>query len=134
MLKRSFLLITALLLLSGCKTLLTQQDSEKSLLETLKAYEATMRWGYPGQTYNFLRKDLAEKTEIPSTLQNIRITGYKVISAPVISNENLASQVVVIGYVFDDRQVEHSLTDRQLWEYGKEKKTWHRINSIPDLR
>ena len=68
MLKRSFLLITALFLLSGCKTLLTQQDSEKSLLETLKAYEATMRWGYPGQAYNFLRKDLARKTEIPTVL------------------------------------------------------------------
>lgn len=134
MLKRSFLLIIAVFLLAGCNTLLTQKESEKSLMETLKAYEATMRWGYPGQAYNFLRKDLAEKTEIPATLQNIRITGYKVISSPVKSDENLASQVVVIGYVFDDRQVERSLTDRQLWEYDKEKKSWHRINPIPDLR
>ncbi len=134
MLKRSFLLIIALFMLSGCKTLLTQKESETSLLETLKAYEATMRWGYPGQAYNFLRKDLAEKTEIPATLENIRVTGYKVIRSPIRSDETLASQVAVIGYVFDDRQVEISLTDRQLWEYDEEKKTWLRINPIPELK
>ena len=127
------LLLSLLLLLTGCQTML-QKDSEKAISGTLKSYEASLRWGYAGQAYNFLRKDLAEKAKIPANLQNIKITDYKVIKRADLVAEDTASQMVVIGYVFEDEQIEKSLTDNQLWGYNKEKKTWSRINMIPEFK
>jgi hypothetical protein len=136
LLRHTLLLLTPLLLLPGCKSIdmLYQKDSEKSLQATLHAYQATMRWGYPGQAYNFLHQDLAASAQVPGGLENIQVTGYKVIKRPDLVAEDQASQVVIIGYVFNDRQVEKSLTDRQLWQYDKEKDAWARINPIPEFK
>ncbi len=135
-LKHLMLPLAVLLLLVGCQSLptLTQGDEERSLQKTLRAYEATMRWGYPGQAYNFLRDDLAQKSLPPESLSNIRITGYKVIRAPGKSTDGTVSQLAVIGYIFIDRQVEHSITDQQQWEYDKESDHWSRINPMPEFK
>lgn len=128
-------LLTLLALLSGCKTLnLMQSNKEESLQDRLKAYQSTVRWGYPGQAYNFLRKDIAAKTPIPDNLNNVSVTDYKPIGLPSLVSENQASQSAVIGFIFDDRQVEKTLHDQQLWEYDPEAETWFRINPIPEYR
>ncbi|WP_321528997.1 hypothetical protein [Sedimenticola selenatireducens] len=66
-LKTTLILLT-LSLLTGCKTLNLMQDKkEETLQDRLKAYQSTVRWGYPGQAYNFLRQDIAAKTPVPLT-------------------------------------------------------------------
>ncbi len=130
---RSFFLIAVALTLTACQSLM-QKESEKTLQERLKAYEASVRWGYPGQAYNFLEPELAKKSEVPTSLVNIKVTQYKVIQRPNLVAENMAASVVVIGYVHDERQVERSLTDRQLWEYNTESKLWYRTNPIPEFK
>lgn len=128
-------LLLMLALLAGCKTLNMMQDKkEESLQETLKNYRTAIRWGYPGQAYNYLRKDLAAKATVPTNLNNISITNYKVIQLPDLVSETQASQTAVISYIFDDRQVEKSITDRQLWEFDKENQAWTRINPIPEYQ
>ncbi len=129
-------LFTLLLLITGCQGLptLTQGDEERSLEQTLRAYGATVRWGYPGQAYNFLHPDLAEPSPLPDSLQNIRITGYQVIRPPTKVADGTVNQTVVIGYIFIDRQVEHSVTDQQRWEYDKDTNSWSRINPLPELK
>ncbi|TVO76671.1 hypothetical protein [Sedimenticola selenatireducens] len=128
-------LLLVVALLSGCKTLNMMQDKkEESLQETLKNYRTAIRWGYPGQAYNYLHKDLAEKAVIPANLNNISITDYKVVQPPDLVSEKQASQTAVISYIFDDRQVEKSLTDRQLWEFNEETTSWTRINPIPEYQ
>lgn len=128
-------IMATLILLSGCKTLNLMQDKkEESLQNRLKAYQSTLRWGYPGQAYNFLRKDIAAKTPLPANLANVSVTEYKVIRPPELVSEDQAAQTAVIGFIFDDRQVEKTLHDRQLWEYDPEAKTWFRINPIPEYR
>jgi hypothetical protein len=128
-------LLLVVALLSGCKTLNMMQDKkEESLQETLKNYRTAIRWGYPGQAYNYLHKDLAAKAVIPSNLNNISITDYKVVQPPDLVSEKQASQTAVISYIFDDRQVEKSLTDRQLWEFNEDTTSWTRINPIPEYQ
>lgn len=128
-------ILAALALLTGCKTLNLMQDKkEETLQNRLKAYQSTVRWGYPGQAYNFLRKDIAAATPLPGNLNNVSVTEYKVIRPPAQVSENQATQTAVIGYIFDDRQVEKTLHDRQLWEYEPETKTWFRVNPIPEYR
>jgi hypothetical protein len=132
---RTIGLLLMVTLLTGCKTLNMMQDKkEESLQETLKNYRTAIRWGYPGQAYNYLHKDLAVKAVIPSNLNNISITDYKVIQPPDLVSEKQASQTAVISYIFDDRQVQKSLTDRQLWEFNEETTSWTRINPIPEYQ
>lgn len=128
-------ILAALSLLTGCKTMNLMQDKkEETLQNRLKAYQSTLRWGYPGQAYNFLRKDIAAETPLPGNLGNVSVTEYKVIRPPDLVSENQATQTAVIGFIFDDRQVEKTLHDQQLWEYDPEAKTWFRINPIPEYR
>ncbi len=132
---KTIAILAAIILLSGCKTLNLMQDKkEETLQNRLKAYQSTVRWGYPGQAYNFLRQDIADKTPVPTNLNNISVTDYKVIRLPELVSENRAAQTAVIGFIFDDRQVEKTVQDRQLWEYDPEAETWFRINPIPEYR
>jgi hypothetical protein len=128
-------LMAILMLLTGCKTLNLMQDKkEETLQDRLKAYQSTLRWGYPGQVYNFLRSDIAAQTPVPANLGNVKVTDYKVIRLPDLVSENQATQTAVIGFIFDDRQVEKTVHDQQLWEYDPEAETWFRINPIPEYR
>ncbi|MES9869009.1 MAG: asparagine synthetase [Sedimenticola sp.] len=134
----SFLILLGLAL-SGCKSLgmITQSDPEKTLRTALRSYEATLRWGYIGQAYNFLEPELQAKSKIPDNLDNIRVTHYNILQAPVMTgegDERTAKQVAVILYVFQDRQIEKKLVDRQQWRYIPDEKTWVRINHIPDFK
>ncbi len=127
---KPLLLFVITLSLSACQSL-TQKESEKALQEQLKAYEASMRWGFPGQAYNFLSPELAKTNKVQKGLDRIKVTQYKVLQRPDLIAEDVAALVAVIGYVHEDRQVERSLTDRQRWEYDKEKNRWFRTNPIP---
>lgn len=132
---RTVAILATIALLAGCKTLNLMQDKkEETLQDRLKAYQSTVRWGYPGQAYNFLRQDIAAKTPVPENLKNISVTNYKVIRLPDLVSENQAAQTAVIGFIFDDQQVEKTVHDQQLWEYDPEAKTWFRINPIPEYR
>jgi len=132
---RVIAILAALTLLTGCKTLNLMQDKKEETLQgRLKAYQSTLRWGYPGQAYNFLRQDTATKTPVPTNLNNVSVTEYKVIRPPDLVSENQATQTAIIGFIFDDRQVEKTLHDQQLWEYDSEAETWFRINPIPEYR
>ena len=125
-----------LMTLGGCKTLgnLTQSDAEKSLQATLRAYEGTVRWGYPGQAYSFLKPEMQKDLEVPKHLDNIQVTGYQVVKPPTRTSEDNASQAVVIKYVHKDRQIERTIVDNQSWEYNKEQDSWARVNPIPGYK
>ncbi len=136
------LILLLTLLLAGCKTLdigsLTKSDAEKTLRTALRGYEATLRWGFPGQAYNFLKPELKAKSKIPDNLDNIKVTNYHVLQAPIMQGEKeetiTAEQGVVILYVFEDRQIERKLVDNQTWEYIPDEKTWVRTNPIPEFK
>ncbi len=130
---RLIVFIATAFALTACQSLM-QKESEKTLQSRIQAYEASVRWGYPGQAYSFLTPELSKKSVIPENLGRIKVTQYKVIQRPDLIAENVAAMVVVIGYVHEDRQVERSLTDQQRWEYNKEKKIWYRTNPIPAFK
>ncbi len=123
-------IILTILLLSGCQTLL-QKDRMDSLRQTLRAYETTLRWGQLEQASQFLELEKAKEAKIPNNLNNIRVTHYEVMTPPVKMGEHRISQIVSIHFVLKDRQIEKTLTDRQIWEFDPEEKHWFRINPIP---
>ena len=132
---RCSLLLPVLLLLfiGGCQTIANKQ-SNIELEKVLNSYHTTVRWGNPEQAYIFLKPESFPDLEIPSDLDNIRVTGYEVIQQPTPLSEELVNQTARISYVLKDRQIERTLMDRQVWEYQAEHKIWYRINPIPEYK
>ena len=125
-----FSLLLAVILLSGCQSLGEQKRDER-LTETLRAYSSTLRWGDLRHAYGYLRPEQAEKTEIPTGLDNIRVTHYEVVDPLRMIGENGASQVVQIRYIYKDRQMEKEITDRQLWEFEEAAMRWYLVSRVP---
>jgi hypothetical protein len=125
------------LLLLGCSAVDTLKERQlgKELDNTLKRYNATIRWGNPVNAYGFLKPEIAVDTPIPSGMDNIRITEYLVVHPPTFVDKTTATQAVTISYIFEDRQVRHSLLDTQIWKRDNEESTsWYRANPIPEFK
>jgi len=125
-------LLLASLLLSGC-TRLEHKKQNELLTQTLRSYESTLRWGDLRKAYSFLKPEQAAKTEVPSGLENIQVTGYEIISPPVSLSDDNAMQVAHIKYVRKDQQMEKTITDQQLWEYDQEEKRWYLASKVPSF-
>ncbi len=130
---RKTVLLFLIVVLGGCQTL-QEKRMQRSLEQTLRRYEATVRWGYLEQIYDYLQPELAKNAVIPDNLRNIRVTSYEAIRKPANIDEHSITQIVAIRYVFDDRQVEKQLVDRQLWEFNEETEVWSRANPIPEFQ
>lgn len=124
------LVLSVLTLVAGCQTF-QHAKAKDALTGTLSSYEGTLRWGDPAQAYGFLRPEAAEELEIPENIGNVRVTGYRVVSPPVYLSDDVVTQTAVIEFVFVDRQVVGSITDRQRWELDPEQLRWYRTNPVP---
>jgi len=137
--RRPFNLLTLLLLatalLAGCGAI-EEKRSVIKLQDTLKAYEATVRWGSLRAAYDYLQPEVATANPMPDGLDNIRILSYEILTPAVSISETQVAQRVAIAYLFEDRQVQRTLTDDQIWERSGEGKgeVWHRANPIPDFK
>jgi hypothetical protein len=121
------------LLLGGCVPS-SMKTSETRLQETLRLYEAMVRWGSLDRIYGFLTPELAESAQIPEGLANIRVTGYDTVAGPSALSETRWAHTAAITYVLQDRQVVKSLVDNQVWEQDEESGSWWRANPIPPFQ
>ena len=118
--------------LSGCVPD-SLKTSDTKLQDTLRLYEATVRWGAIERTYSFLQPELAETAEIPESLGNVRVTGYETVAGPSPLTETRWAHTVSITYVLQDQQVVKTLVDHQIWELDEESGNWFRANPVPPL-
>jgi len=123
-------LLLSALLLPGCQTL-DKRDKDRALENTLHSYETAIRWSYIRQAYGFIRPEVAEQVQLPTGLENIRVTNYEILEPVSRVGEDAAIQVILVRFVEKDRQQERALTDRQLWEYDAEAKRWYLMSKIP---
>ncbi len=126
-------LLALLLLLAGCQTF-GERQMEIRLEQTLNQYSIAMRWSYLDKAHGFLQPELLESTPLPEEWENIRVTKYDVLQPAAMTDENRASQVVSISYVFRDQQVEKRIMDQQLWVYDEEAGKWYRGNKPPEFQ
>lgn len=136
--KQSIVPLLIFLLLSvGCSTVDKVKDAQmaKDLKRYLHGYESALRWGQPGQAYAFLKPEIAQQNPVPGGLDNIKVSEYDIVGPPVFVTKTQATQTVSISYIFQDRQVQHSLTDNQIWERkDEESREWYRSNPIPAFK
>lgn len=126
-------LILFLFLALGLSACLTSQARQDDLMVTVRSYENVIRWGKIPAAYDFLRPDLAGEAEIPTGLEQIKVTGYDRLTGLIPTDEEKQRFRVAatIRYVHIDRQVERSITDQQVWEWDAEAERWWRTNPIP---
>ncbi len=131
------LLIVAVLaasLLSGCQTLGERKQST-ALEDTLQLYAGIIRWGALRKAYSFRDPSSMEMLDdIPSGLENIRVTSYEVVQGPIMSDETTAVQTVLIEYLYKDIQVIRNLQDRQVWHYNEEEESWTLASKVPQFK
>ena len=128
---RRLLPIFLLLLLMGCQSLEERKQSMK-LEDTLRKYEATIRWGALDQARQF---QSAAAMELPAAEpKQMRVIHYETIRGPSMVAPDKAVQVVVIQYVFSSSQVVKELMDQQVWTFDQESGAWLLQSPFPEFK
>ena len=117
--------------LTGCQTLGEKHQADV-LLETLRKYEAALRWGSMQQAQSFASADIAKFS--PTRRNDIRIIHYEVVQGPAQVSEVKALQTVLIQYVHESSQSVRELLDQQVWQYDAETQTWALQSPLPDFK
>lgn len=120
------------LLTAGCGAV-KKDKLAVGLQSATNGYQSALRWGYYETAYGFVHPDVREDKPLPTELEGLRVTGYDVAQPPIIQNQDTATQVVVIDYLYEDRQVVKRLTDRQLWRWDDALKAWKLHSGLPDF-
>jgi len=121
-------LLLPVLFLSACATTSGRLDD---LDRTLKNYDRAIRWGQFDAAYSFRKWEPNTQPAAPKSLQNLRVTQYKVLSTDLSIDKQSYTQVVKISYYLLDSPRERQTTDRQKWEYDEEQKRWWLASEIP---
>lgn len=126
----SVLVLAVLLAAVGCGTV-EKKNKATALEAALSTYREAMRWGYFETAHSYVHPD--KRAEMPKGLDNIRVTGYEVVQPPIQKDEKNVEQVVRIEYVHRDRQQLRSLSDRELWRYEDDAKSWWLYSGVPEF-
>jgi len=121
----------ALLILSACQSL-SEQRQATLLQDTLRRYEATVRWGALSQAHEFV--DPGARVELENPRPDLRITGYEVLQGPAMVDAQRAVQAVLIEYVFESTQQLRQVVDQQVWRYDPQTETWSRQSPLPEFK
>jgi len=131
--------LAILLVTTGCGSI-KKDKMAIALSAATHGYQSALRWGYFENAYAFVDPDQRENTSMPPSLTGLRLTGYDVVQPPGVQKKNdddeddgaaIATQIVQIEYLYEDRQVVKSLIDRQIWRWDAEKKTWWLTSGLP---
>jgi hypothetical protein len=131
MIRIAVLLCLALLVLSACQSL-SEKRQENLLQDTLRHYEATLRWGDLSQAQGF--GSAGPEPAAQALIPDLRITRYQVVQGPSLVDPYQAVQIVAIEYVFESTQQVREIVDQQVWRYDPQAESWSRISPFPQFR
>jgi hypothetical protein len=105
-------------------------------LDTItRAYEKHLRWGKFDEAQVFRKGEQHFLTNSERRrLQNIRVTGYDILSTQFSADQSTAEMMVRIRYFNDEYAIEKTFIDRQKWEYDKASGNWFLVTPIPSFR
>ena len=114
----------------------TTSGMDQSRGETLKQYEAVIRWSEWDGAVNYLAPDYLEEHPITrlelDRLRLFRVTGYEVRSTQIYDEGITMTQVVEISLFHKSQAVEKSIVDEQIWRYDEESQVWLLHSGLPD--
>ena len=126
--------IVVMLLLVGCAGLDMGKENWKKFDQTSKAYLLSYRWGDYDLVPGFRKPpDINEQAPDVQDFSDLRITSYKVKQTIMSEDQTIAIQVVDFEYYRTRDVTLRNLTDRQRWEYDKEKERWYLTSDLPNF-
>ena len=101
--------VVLMLLIVGCAGLDKEKENWMKFDETSTAYIRSLRWGEYEAAYGFKRLP-GINDEVPDfqDLSDVRVTSYRMRNVTV-----------------------RTITDRQKWEYDKQKERWYLLSDLP---
>jgi len=127
-------MLLAALLMSACAS---NSRQNKALDETLKQYEAVVRWSQWDAAANYLAADYLLEHPVSrldmERLSLFKVTQYNIRSAMPFEDGMALSQVVQIKLFNRNRAVEKTLIDQQEWRYDIEAERWFLHSGLPDV-
>lgn len=124
--------VVLMLLLMGCAGLNLEKENWKKFEQTSKAYLLSYRWGDYDLVYGFKKPPkINEQAADVRDFSDLRVTSYKVKQTIMSEDETVVVQIVDFEYYRTRDITVRTLTDRQRWEYDKEKKRWYLSSDLP---
>ena len=126
--------LVLMLLLMGCVGLDIEKENWKKFDQTSKAYLLSFRWGDYELVYGFKRPPNSnEQAPDVQDFSDLRVTSYKVKQTIMSEDETIVVQIVDFEYYRTRDVILKTVTDRQRWEYDKEKKRWYLTSDLPNF-
>ena len=133
MVKSAVRYVVLMLLIMGCATSLEKEkENWMKFDETSRAYLIAIRWGEYEAAYAFKRlPDI--NTQVPDfeDMRDIKVTSYRVKQTIISKDEMKVMQIVDFQYYRMRDVTVRIITDRQIWEYDKEKERWYLLSDLP---
>lgn len=127
------LLLLSSLLLVSC----SNNTHTKTLSESLKQYEAFIRWSQWDGAIEFMAPEYLATSPITTLdmdrLRLFRVTQYNVRSSIPFDGGTGLRQNVEIRMFNRNRAVEVALVDQQEWRYNAERERWYLHSGLPDV-
>lgn len=121
------------LLAAGCAT---TSGIDKSRADTLKQYEAMIRWSEWDGAINFIAPEYLEEHPISrlelERLRLFKVTAYIVRSTQLYDEGLTMTQVVEVRLFHKSQAVERSIMDHQIWRYDEVSERWLLHSGLPD--
>ena len=121
------------LLVMGCASLdKDEKENWEKFDDTSRAYLIAIRWGEYEAAFAF-RKLSDVNTEVPdfNDMRDIKVTSYRVKQTIIAEDEMMVLQLVDFQYYRMRNVTVRTITDRQKWEFDKEKKRWYLLSDLP---
>lgn len=127
------ILLALVLLLAGCAT----DRRSTALTSTLNAYANAVRWdGFPS-ALQYVDPKWREEHPLSSLdqarYQQVRVGSYNDGEGPIPAGPDEIRQVVHIGLINKNTQVERTVIDRQTWTWDEDAKRWWLSSGLPDI-
>lgn len=131
--QRFFIMLLLVAFIAGC----AGNKRDDSLVTTLNAYQATMRWGDFQRALDFVSPDYREEHPLnaidSARYQQVRVVGYDEGGGPTPAGEGKVRQTVKIGLVNLHTQRERFVIDQQVWEWDRDAQRWWLSTGLPDI-
>jgi hypothetical protein len=126
--------VVLMLLILGCASLDDEKENWMKFDDTSRAYLRALRWGEFEGAYGFKRlPGITDKLPDFQELSDIRVTSYRVKQTVISENEMIVMQIVDFQYYRMRNVTVRTITDRQKWEYDKEKERWYLLSDLPNF-
>jgi len=112
------------------------KSREKILVDTLRSYAATIRWGSIEQAESFVAPEWRAAHPLTSLelerFRQVRFTSYNERPAVAVDDFEVR-QTVEIGLVNLHSQQARTIIDNQVWKFDKKAKAWLLHSGLPDI-